>query len=138
MVSIPDCDATPGGLLNTIKVPRNLTILTYCLPEANYENDDPNRDEYAPRTCRGEENALKPRDLQIIREAYQHSRSESRHKSVSRRQHQRTPMSRVGSQIVSSSEVNVKLTKPTVGPRRHDSLAGVYRYITPHQYHRVI
>ena len=37
-------DLTPaGGLLNTIKLPRNLTILTSQLPEANYENSEPNK-----------------------------------------------------------------------------------------------
>ena len=72
-------DLTPtGGLLNTIKVPRNLTILTYCLPEANYENEEPNKlyrnhsdlpESIQPLTCRGPEergSSMKGRDLQVI------------------------------------------------------------------------
>lgn len=91
---------TPGGgLLNTIKVPRNLTILTYCLPEANYENGDPNKlarhkseIPLQPMSCRGlDDRGAKgtPRDLQVIHEHYynhpksSHSRSESRPRDIS-------------------------------------------------------
>ena len=90
-------DLTPaGGLLNTIKLPRNLTILTSYLPEANYENKEPNKmrrnmselpdmNSRSNRNGGGKTPLFRPKELQVIHEDRHHPKSS--HARESTREH---------------------------------------------------